>query len=308
MEWNYLPRFWLAFAEGHTLASLARGKTRLDAKAYPVHRQGWHGQSYGNDNAVSLLASLKPGAAKCRTRSNSIMKTSDQNRVNMLTTVQSVITKHHDTWKDHEAFAEAAEAVGEQLTNIDIQAQLAQGNPGAANAKELAKQSLATTACEVIGALRAYAAVSVDPELTAKVAFSPSDVVAGKANEVVTRCRTIHTAANEIVDSLGKYGITAAKLTAFKKKIDAFEAVKSAPRQSRVEQSVAAQLIPQLVRAAVATVRDQLDGLVLQFKDVNPTFYEEYFAARAVVDARGGRPDNTDVQPSPTPAPTPTPA
>lgn len=50
----------------------------------------------------------------------------------------------------------------------------------------------------------------------------------------------------------------------------------------------------------------KLDRLVVQFKEANPTFYEEYFAARVVVDARGGHPDNTDVQPTPMVMPTPT--
>lgn len=251
---------------------------------------------------------MKPGAAECRTCCTLLdhtMKTSDQNRVTMLTTVEGVLTKHQNTWKDHEAFAEGEEALAEALGRIEAQAQSAQGNPGASTVKEVARQELGQAASEVIGAVRAYAKVSGDPELAAKVDYSPSDVVAGKANAVVTRNRTIHTAASEIAEALAKYGITAAKLAAFKKKIDAFEAVKSAPRQSRVEQSAAAQLLPQLVRSAVAIVHDQLDGLVIQFKAGNPAFYEEYFAARVVVDSGSGRSDNTDVQPTPQPAPTP---
>ena len=63
----------------------------------------------------------------------------------------------------------------------------------------------------------------------------------------------------------------------------------------------------QLVRSAVAILRDKLDRLVVQFKEANPSFYEEYYAARSVVDTRGGRSDNTDVQPAPLVTPTPTP-
>lgn len=228
----------------------------------------------------------------------------------MLTTVKAVLNEHNETWQSHVAFAEGFDSLGETIASINAQAQLAQGNPGATNAKALARQALGETACEIIGGLRAYATVSGNAELAAKVKFSPSEVVSGKANEVVTRCRNIHAAADELVSSLGDYGITAAKLTAFKNRINAFETVKSAPRQSRVTQSAAAQLIPQLVRSGVAILRDQLDGLVLQFKAANPTFYEEYFAARAVVDNRGGRSDNTDVQPTPVgpPAPAPVPA
>lgn len=235
------------------------------------------------------------------------MNTNDQNRVTMLTTLAGVIENHEPTWTAHVAFKEGYNALTTELATIGQQDLLAQGNPGAANAKELARKSLSDAASEVIGAVRAYAAVNADPELAARVEFSPSSIVSGKANEVVTRCRAVHATATGVLAALADYGFTAAKLTMFKKKIDAFDALKSAPRQSQVTQSAAAQLLPQLVRGAVAIARDQLDGLVLQFKGVNPTFYEEYFAARIVVDSRGSRPDNTDAQPAPTPTPTPTP-
>ena len=66
-----------------------------------------------------------------------------------------------------------------------------------------------------------------------------------------------------------------------------FDAVKVAPRQSRVSQSAATRLIPGLVRSGAAVLREQLDGLMIQFKSANPNFYNEYFAARTVVNNRG---------------------
>ena len=92
-----------------------------------------------------------------------------------------------------------------------------------------------------------------------------------------------------MVDELGKYGITAAKLALFKKRIDAYDGVKVAPRQNRVKKRAATLLLTQLVRDAVGILRDQLDGLMVQFQESSPNFYEEYFAARAVVDNRGSR-------------------
>jgi hypothetical protein len=128
---------------------------------------------------------------------------------------------------------------------------------------------------------------------------------------VVTRANAVHAAATGVVGDLGDYGITAAKLTAFKKKIDAFDGIKTSPRGDIVKRSAANQLLPQLVRTAVNILNDQLDGLMVQFKGVQPNFYEEYFAARAIVDARSAQ-SNTDNQNSSlnnsTPTPTPIPA
>ena len=114
-------------------------------------------------------------------------------------------------------------------------------------------------------------------------------MTAGKSSDVVARGRAIWSAATEVVAELGQYGITAAKLTVLKKRIDAFDSVQVAPRQNRVGTSAAGHLVTQLVRDAVGILRDQLDGLMVQFQAASPNFYEEYFAARVVVDIRGGR-------------------
>jgi hypothetical protein len=75
----------------------------------------------------------------------------------------------------------------------------------------------------------------------------------------------------------------------------------------RIIRRAANELQEQLVRSATTTLRDKLDRLVVQFKEANPTFYEEYYAARVIVDSRGGNSSNTDVQPTPLVTPTPTP-
>lgn len=63
-----------------------------------------------------------------------------------------------------------------------------------------------------------------------------------------------------------------------------------------------------MLRDANTILRDKLDRLVVQFKAANPNFYQEYYATRVVVDARGGNSLNADVQPvNPSPAPPPTP-
>ena len=100
----------------------------------------------------------------------------------------------------------------------------------------------------------------------------------------MARCRNIWQAATDNAADLVKYGITPAKLTKLDKAIKAFDKVKTAPRQHRVIKSAATKLIPVLVNSGVAIVRDQLDELMPQFKEANPSFYNAYFAARVVVN------------------------
>jgi hypothetical protein len=240
------------------------------------------------------------------------MRKEDQNRINMLTAVRGVVNapNYKETWQDRVGFGECVELLSERLASIDEQAQVAQGNFGASDVKEQARLALGISVCEMIGAVRACAAATADPELTARVAYANSRVVDGKGTEIVARCRTIWSAANDNAAALVKYGITNSKLAALKKNIDAFDAVKSAPRQGLVTKGAAVQLLPQLVRSAMSVVRDQLDGLTLQFKEANPNFYNEYFGARVIMGNRGGRttkPANATALPTSTTITIPTP-
>ena len=221
----------------------------------------------------------------------------------MVTTTSGVIEKYKAVWKDHEAFAEGVEDLTETEASLKYQILTAEGNPGASDVKDQALQALAKSVNEVIGATLAYAKKNADPELAAKVNYSPSDVLAGKASEVVTRCTNIYNAANAVASDLMKFGITAAKLTALNKKIAAFDQVKVAPRQNQVERSAATQLLTQQVSEAVRILRDELDGLMVQFQDASPNFYEEYFAARIIVDTSATHAES--VKPAPAPEPVP---
>lgn len=225
------------------------------------------------------------------------MKKTTHNRVNMLTSVSAVLTKHIDTWQDHEAFAEGVAAFTNILPDIEAQTQLILASAGAAAAKRLAARSLNASACEIMGAVGSYAHDIEDAELAAKVAYSASSVTKGKTSDVVARCKNIHAAATENLAALGKYGVTAAKLTTFNGRISAFDRLKVAPRDNVVTRRAAGEFQEQLLRDANTILRDKLDRLVVQFKAANPTFYEAYYAARVVVDARGGNSLNADVQP-----------
>ncbi len=90
-----------------------------------------------------------------------------------------------------------------------------------------------------------------------------------------------------------------AKLTALKKKIDAFETSLAKPRQQVATSSAATVELAEKFTEADAVLNKCLDKLVYQFKDSVPDLFNEYQTARSIVNLRGGR--------KPTDAPTPTP-
>ena len=106
---------------------------------------------------------------------------------------------------------------------------------------------------------------------------------------LVARCQDILAAATENVGSLGDYGVTQAKLTSLKKKIEGFQAVQAKPRQGRAHSSSATKELAKLFREVDELLNERLDALVVQFKDSQPAFFNAYTTARSVVSNPSGR-------------------
>jgi len=118
-------------------------------------------------------------------------------------------------------------------------------------------------------------------------------VAEGRDSSVLARCRAIHAAASEVITSLADYEVTPAKLTAHKKKIDAFDTAQSGPRQATASSSAATKELVKLFQQASEILNDRLDGLLVPFKSTQPTFFNEYRSARAIVDIKGSRGNKT---------------
>jgi hypothetical protein len=135
------------------------------------------------------------------------------------------------------------------------------------------------------------------------VDFSRTGIIKGRDPSVVARCRDIHAAATENLAKLADAGVTAAKLTALKKLIDAFENLQTKPRQNLAKRSAATRLMPTLIRKADRIVGRRMNKLVVQFKTSAPDFYNAYQTAVSIVDSGHGHGTNGNGTPMPKPTP-----
>ena len=94
---------------------------------------------------------------------------------------------------------------------------------------------------------------------------------------------------NNNLASLASYGVTAAKLTALKTKIEAYAASIAKPREAVASGSTATKQLDAEFHAADAALNDELDALVPQFKSANATFVNDYRNARIIVDLVGAK-------------------
>lgn len=250
--------------------------------------------------AVWWGASLE-SSRNFRQKEKTDMNNPQQNKLNMYQAVSLVLESHKPTWTPLTGFASA---VGDLDTNIDTITSLAQvqsARSGAAAEKGAVLESLLDSATQIAGATRAGAVISKDYELATKANFSRSELGRGRSAEVVSRCRNVWTAANDNLDVLGAFGVTASRLTSFKKRIDDFETAQPKPRQDRANSSAATTTLPELFKHTDEILNDCLDGLIVQFKDSDADFFNAYQTARKIVSAPGTR-KKTVVTPAPQPA------
>ena len=217
------------------------------------------------------------------------MNSTQTNKLSMYLAVQAVLEAHQDAWQSLAGFAAGASELDENISSIGALAQTQSQKNGASADKAQTFDELVAAAFEVAAATKAFATATADKELAAKVDYSRSEVGSGRDSLVLARCRSIYAEANAVVSSLADYGVTPAKLTAFKKKTDAFQSAQVKPRQGRATSSAATKALPELFALTDELLNDRLDGLAIQFRDSQPAFYGEYTTARVIVDLPGGR-------------------
>ena len=201
-----------------------------------------------------------------------------------------IANNYESAWQSLPAFAESVEELESLVAQIVSRAEAQQNSPMAASAEKMqAFQVLVDAAYETAAALHACAVAGSNQELAKRVDFSRSDVAEGSDSRVVSRCQGIHSAATENLDSLADYGVTSAKLTALKKRIETFQAAATKPRQTAAAISAATRQLEHLFDALDTVLKKRLDKLVVQFKESQSAFYNEYRAARRIVRTAGSR-------------------
>lgn len=192
------------------------------------------------------------------------------------------------------AYAEALATAQDAATDIT----------GTAEAKASAERILEDTAYLLARALASYYRSIGDLENLAKVNVSKSSIVRLRHQALSTRAGEIRDLAQAAVaaPTAADYAITAARVTALTEALDAFAALRNAPRSASTARSgMRDELITQ-VAGLMEEVRG-LDDLVLQFADSPAAreFSDAWKHARMIIDAGHG-----PSQP-PTPPPPPTP-
>lgn len=207
----------------------------------------------------------------------------------MLLSRQTVLAAEQEVFENLAGFVETVEELDTVIGKMQNVAQAQGSRSGGSESKAQALQFLGDAAYEVVAATWAWARPSGDLELAQRMGCGHSEVTRDREVATVARCQDIHAAATECLPSLADYGVTAAKLTHLKKRLEAFREALTKPRQDQADSTTATKALPKLLALADTFLKHRLDELVFQSKATNEDFCNQCAPARGIVDRAGDR-------------------
>lgn len=147
------------------------------------------------------------------------------------------------------------------------------------------KQSLCQRASDVANIVYAFAAANSNSALKEEVNFPISKLTKASDATLLQMCRQIHDKAfaNSAPLELN-YGLTPQMLTELQTVIDNYAAATPKPRTATSQRKTLTTNLRQLFKEADAVLLDQMDRLVVTFRESNPNFVTTYENARIIVD------------------------
>ena len=236
------------------------------------------------------MAVLSGSAIPEGTEKGHRLNAKQDNKVGMFTAVKAVCEGASTVTGTVPAFGVSFEKFTTCVERIQrFSEKQAKGSSGATADKQRCREWMCDAALVIAGAVRAYAIDNNNLELAGKVDFSRSTLLGGRDRASAEKCQTIHRLAVEKVAELTEHGVSTAKLKSLQAKIDAYVGCLQRPRQIITENKTATAQLEAEIETADQLLADGLDRLVLQFKDTEPEFFNNYTNARAIVNNASGR-------------------
>lgn len=196
--------------------------------------------------------------------------------------------QNQSSWNGFPAFAAMVGEFSGKLQELeDLCYQ--QGNvlPGVTVAKNTLRKQTTENARVIIGALKAYALVTGDAELSARADLTQSDLHRMPHLVFKQQLDAILQLANEHLTELADFGIDQLKVDALQTLRDECDLVFNSPRQAIIDRKTLTESIRQRVKAMDRMLKKGLDALMISFKESVPDFYFHYKSARIIIDAKG---------------------
>jgi hypothetical protein len=181
-----------------------------------------------------------------------------------------------------------ADFITELEDNIDAQESYGETQENAGDGVPEDKEIKRTKACRLAstmaGLMYSFATNTGNTILAGQMKITFSELSKTKDAQLADRCRFIHATATTNQVAATPYAVTVGRLNALDAAIIAWEAKSTANRDADVVIKAATEGLLTTQKATAVLLNDKIDPLIEVFVEDEPDFYNEYQAAREVID------------------------
>ena len=211
-----------------------------------------------------------------------------EDNLNMLYTVKTVIDKYNSTWTANTVFASAYGVVTVALPLIEQNrdAQMTTSK-GITTDKNVKRTALTDKALFMINRIQSYATVTGNNDLFESVRFTQSTFDKSRDTDIVGIVDMVIAKANANIAALATYGVTAALVTDLQTALTAYSGYIAKPRTVKAQTKNATENLAVLFKQANDALNNRLDLDIEVYKTSKPDFYSQYWTARVIINTSG---------------------
>ncbi len=213
------------------------------------------------------------------------MQKRQANRLKMYEAIKALLNNYKVLWSNFAPVAKVFEELEALLEEIDRYDQIATTiSKGVATGKNAQRTKLIDLTIEMLAMLCALEAQSAGKKIAAKIDYSRTELVKMRDFNLQIVCKGIVTVATDEKERLEDFGIDTSEIEALKQEVDLFANSVPSVRQAIATRKVANERLKELFAQTDDLLKNQLDRLMLHYKQLQPEFYISYKSSRHVIN------------------------
>lgn len=215
------------------------------------------------------------------------MRRSDESNIGMFNSVYYNLSTNQSKWASQTALKQSVNQFKTELTTL---AEIARGAgrnlAGVTLSKEMMKRFTIDRALAMSGKLVAFASSMKYYELKQAMTFTKSSFYRQGVAGITSICNSILAELNTYAAQLTDYDVTPAGIEAFSELISEYEKSASSPRNAASSRKALNLALKDKISEIKALLKEQIDTLMLPYKENDRVFYDEYRNNRIIIDPK----------------------
>ena len=199
----------------------------------------------------------------------------------------SLLNEQKNVWENVQGFSAANSLLTEKTNALaTLFRERARKIAGISGSKRSKRKALTALALAVSGAMRAYASAGGNEELRQAVRYKIGELNRMTEKKLVATCQHIHAVALDLKEHLPGFNISEADLKRFLLLTSEYEGMKGATRNAISTRKALGETQRELIAGIDILLEDQLDAMIISFRESNEQFFKEYRNNRIIVDPK----------------------